>query len=59
LKGREWAMSDEAGFTSKHQAYRVMDAFDELFKMWKPRPKFELINANESKAEYLKHKLYY
>ena len=36
-----------------------MDAFDELFKMWKPRPKFELINANESKAEYLKHKLYY
>mgnify|MGYP004450793131 FL=1 len=59
LKGREWAISDEAGFTSKHQAYRVMDAFDELFKMWKPRPKFELINANESKAEYLKHKLYY
>ena len=59
LKGREWVMSDEAGFTSKHQAYRVMDAFDELFKMWKPRPKFELINANESKAEYLKHKLYY
>ena len=27
LKGREWALSDEAGFTSEHQANRVIEAF--------------------------------
>jgi hypothetical protein len=32
LKGREWAISDEAGFTSEHQANRFVEAFDELFK---------------------------
>jgi hypothetical protein len=30
LKGREWALSDEAGFTTKHQAQRVIEAFDTL-----------------------------
>lgn len=59
LKGREWAIGDEAGFTSKHQANRVMEAFDELFTTWKPREKYELINATEFKGNFLKHKIYY
>jgi glycosyltransferase involved in cell wall biosynthesis len=59
LKGREWAISNEAGFTSKHQANRVMEAFDELFNTWKPREKYELINATEFKGNFLKHKIYY
>ena len=59
LKGREWAISDEAGFTSKHQANRVMEAFTELFDTWKPREKYELVNANEYKGKFLKHKIYY
>lgn len=59
LKGREWAISDEAGFTAKHQANRVMEAFDELFTTWKPREKYELINATEFKGNFLKHKIYY
>ena len=45
LKGREWALSDEAGFTSKHQANRVMEAFAELFETWTPREKYEIVNA--------------
>ena len=57
--GREWALGDEAGFTSKHQANRVMEAFDELFTTWKPREKYEVINANEYKGRVLKHKLIY
>jgi glycosyltransferase involved in cell wall biosynthesis len=57
--GREWALGDEAGFTSKHQANRVMEAFDELFSTWKPREKYEVINANEYKGRVLKHKLIY
>ena len=58
-KGREWAISDEAGFTSKHQANRVMEAFNELFDTWEPREKYEIINATEYKGKHLTHKLYY
>lgn len=59
LKGRDWALSDEAGFTSKHQANRVMEAFTELFETWKPREKYEVVNANEYKGKTLKHKILY
>jgi len=59
LKGREWALSDEAGFTSKHQGIRTIEALDELFATWKPREKYEVINANEYKGKFLNHKLLY
>jgi len=59
LKGREWAISDEAGFTSKHQANRVIEAFNELFSTWEPKEKYEIINATEHKGRYLNHKLVY
>ena len=36
-----------------------MEAFDELFSTWKPREKYEVINANEYKGRVLKHKLIY
>ena len=59
LKGREWAISDEAGFTSKHQANRVIEAFNELFDTWKPREKYEIINATKFNGRFLKHKILY
>ncbi len=59
LKGREWALSKEAGFTSPHQAQRVMEAFNELFNTWKPRKKYELINTNKYKGKFLNHKIIY
>ena len=59
LKGREWAISDEAGFTSKHQAKRVIEAFDELFSTWEPREKYNIINANDYKGKHLNHKIIY
>ena len=59
LKGREWCLSDEAGFTAQKQGERVIDAFDELFETWKPRADFELINATEQKGKYLNHKIIY
>ena len=58
-KGREWALSDEAGFTSKHQANRVIEAFTELFDTWEPREKYEIVNATEFTGRHLKHKIYY
>lgn len=59
LKGREWALGDEAGFTSELQGKRVIEAFDELFFTWKPREKFEFINATEVKDKNINHELLY
>ena len=59
LKGREWAISDEAGFTSERQGLRVLDALDELFKTWEPRPKIEITNTNDYKGHFLNHNIVY
>jgi glycosyltransferase involved in cell wall biosynthesis len=59
LEGYKWATSDEAGFTSKHQANRFITYTDKLFNTWKPREKYELINATEFKKPVLNHKLVY
>ena len=59
LKGREWALGDEAGFTAEHQAQRVMEAFDELFSVWEPRGDYEIVNATEYKGRFLNHKITY
>ena len=58
-KGREWATGNEAGFTQEHQASRVIEGLDELFAVWKPREKYEFINANEHKQSVLNHELIY
>ena len=58
-EGRKWATSDEAGFTSTHQAQRVMGALNELFSTWKPREKYEIVNANDYKGKFLNHKIIY
>ena len=57
LKGREWALSDEAGFTAKVMADRVGKTIEEGFKKFKPRPKFEIIKAGKIPSKYVKHKI--
>ena len=57
--GREWALSDEAGFTGELMGVRVINALDKLFETWTPRVKFEFINANETQDEYVSHELLY
>ena len=59
LKGREWALSDEAGFTGEKMGQRVIKTLDTLFKTWKPREKYEFINVNEVKDKIVPHKLVY
>tara|TARA_R110001592_G_scaffold319972_1_gene597801 strand:- start:654 stop:1628 length:975 start_codon:yes stop_codon:yes gene_type:complete len=59
LKGMEWALSDEAGFTTEHQAERVMEAFNTLFDTWEGREKFDITNATEFTGRHLNHKLIY
>jgi len=57
--GRDWALGNEAGFTSEKMGNRVIDALDELFGTWTPREKYELILAGEYKKKVLNHKLIY
>lgn len=57
--GREWALSNEAGFTQEHQANRIIEGTDKLFEIWKPRENFELINTTTYKKPVLNHKLIY
>jgi hypothetical protein len=59
LKGQQWALSDEAGFTSKHQASRVIRYVDKLFSTWTPRKKYELVADTDYEKRVLKHKLIY
>jgi glycosyltransferase involved in cell wall biosynthesis len=59
LAGREWALSNEAGFTSEQQGQRVINAFKELFSTWSPREKFEFISVNNYPKRTLQHKLIY
>ena len=48
LKGREWATSDEAGFTAEHQGKKFIDVTDKLFNTWEPREAFEVIDTDEA-----------
>ena len=41
------------------QGERVIEAFDTLFKTWKPREKFEIIDVNNVPGKYLNHKIEY
>lgn len=59
LKGREWALSDEAGFTGDKMGARIIETLDNLFATWKPREKYELINANQVEKKVVPHKLVY
>jgi hypothetical protein len=57
--GREWALGDEAGFTSEKMSNRVITYVDQLFDQWQPREKFEFILAGEVAKKKLVHKLIY
>jgi hypothetical protein len=59
MKGREWALSEEAGFTGERMGQRIIENLDELFATWKPREKFELINTKNIQKRVLNHKLVY
>jgi len=59
LKGREWALSDEAGFTGLNMGKKIITTLDKLFKTWKPRKKYEFVNTNEVKPKTVPHQLVY
>lgn len=58
-KGMEWALGDEAGFTSIKMSNRLVSHIDNLFANWKPRPKYEFFKDTDIEKEVLPHKLIY
>jgi glycosyltransferase involved in cell wall biosynthesis len=59
LKGRQWALSDEAGLTGEKMGQRIIKYLDILLLTWKPRAKFELINTKNVEKRVLNHKIIY
>jgi len=57
--GREWAMGDEAGFTSKKMAKTFTSGMEELFSTWTPRKKFTFWKDTDYKTRTINHKLEY
>ena len=57
--GMEWALSDEAGFTSEKMSDRIIEGIDELFDTWKPRAKFEFLKDTDFQKRTLKHEIIY
>ena len=48
LVGREWAMSNEAGFTAERMGERFIENLDILFENWKPQSRFTVTKIDDS-----------
>ncbi len=59
LAGREWCLSEQAGFNTFAQAQRVIEAIDDLFESWTPREEFEFFKVDGLPDNTTKHKLVY
>tara|TARA_R110001592_G_scaffold65051_5_gene199841 strand:+ start:96 stop:1526 length:1431 start_codon:yes stop_codon:yes gene_type:complete len=57
--GKEWALSEEAGFTAETMAQRISEGFEETFKNFKPKSRFTFTGDNEVNKKVLNHKLIY
>lgn len=58
-EGYNWAIGDEAGFTSEKMCNRLIHHIDKLFENWVPRPKYEFLKDTDIEKEVLPHKLLY
>ena len=57
LKGREWALSDEAGFTSQRMTQGIVEGIEDTIKNFTPRKAFDLIEVKPREPKYVKHQL--
>jgi hypothetical protein len=58
-KGREWAMSEEIGFTSEIMSKRMLNGIDEVLDTFKVRENYEVINSLQYEPQRLRHPLIY
>ena len=57
LKGREWAMSDESGFTGKVMSERIIKCIDKTLNNFSPRQLSEVTLVEDYKVDKITHKL--
>ena len=57
LIGREWAMSDESGFTGKNMSENIIKGIDATLDKFIPRPLYEITKVENFKQEVIAHKL--
>lgn len=57
LKGREWAMSDEAQMTARTMSDNMIGCMNKAFDKFVPRTEFDLIKVEEVKNNRVQHKL--
>ena len=59
LLAREWVTSDESGMSARQMCENVIDAMDESFEKFTPRPRFELHKITDRPKKRITHKLIY
>lgn len=56
--GRNWAMSEEAKFTSQAMADGLVESMNEGMKKFTPRPKYDVFKVEKPLEKLIKHNLY-
>ena len=56
-KGRQWATSEEAGFTGKEMSKSIIKYIDKTIDNFVPRSKFDIVKADTRPSKYVEHKL--
>ena len=59
LAGREWATSEESGMSAPAMCKNVIEAIDEAFDKFTPRPRYEVFKADKPTSNKLNHPLVY
>lgn len=59
LLAREWVTSDESGMSARQMCENVIDAMEESFEKFTPRPRFELHKITDRPKKRITHKLIY
>jgi len=55
--GYKWAKSDEAQMTAANMCKNVIEAIDETFVKFKPRPRFEVFKVDKPRSNKITHAL--
>lgn len=55
--GRQWATSEEAGFTGEHMSNSIIKYVDKTLDTFIPRSKFDIIKVDTRPSKYIEHKL--
>ena len=59
LLAREWVTSDESGMSARQMCENVIDAMNESFEKFTPRPRFDLHKITDRPKKRITHKLIY